>query len=52
MTPAQVIETSVITTDSSPSQDYTHLDDETTLLHVTLGFKPFTVSVNGVYNLW
>ena len=43
MTSTQVIETSVTTTDNSPSQDYTHLDDQTTLLHVTLGFKPFTV---------
>ena len=33
----------VTTTDNSPSQDYTHLDDQTTLLHVTPGFKPFTV---------
>ena len=35
--------TSVTTTDNSPSQDYTHPDDQTTLLHVTPGFKPFTV---------
>ena len=34
MTSAQVVETSVTTTDNSPSQDYTHLDDQTTLLHV------------------
>ena len=27
----------------SPSQDYTHPDDQTKLLHVTPGFKPFTV---------
>ena len=32
MTSAQVVETSVTTTDNSPSQDYTHLDDQTTLL--------------------
>ena len=31
------------TTDNSPSQDYTHPDDQTSLLHVTPGFKPFTV---------
>ena len=43
MTSAQVVETSVTTTDNSPSQDYTHPDDQTTLLHVTPGFKPFTV---------
>ena len=29
MTSAQVVETSVTTTDNSPSQDYTHLDDQT-----------------------
>ena len=32
MTSDQVVETSVTTTDNSPSQDYTHLDDQTTLL--------------------
>ena len=43
MTSAQVVETSVTTTENIPSQDYTHPDDQTTLLHVTPGFKPFTV---------
>ena len=43
MTSTQVIKTSVTTTDNSPFQDYTHLDDQTTLLHVTPGFKSFTV---------
>ena len=43
MNSAQVVETSVITTDNSPSQDYTHPDDQTALFHVTPGFKPFTV---------
>ena len=43
MTSAQVVETSVTTTDNSPSQGYNHPDDQTTLLHVTPGFKPFTV---------
>ena len=43
MTSAQVVETSVTTTDNSPSQDYSHPNDQTTLLHVTPGFKPFTV---------
>ena len=39
MTSAQVVETSVTITDNSPSQDYTHPDDQTTLLHhVTPGF--------------
>ena len=32
MTSAQVVETSVTTTDISPSQDQTHPDDQTTLL--------------------
>ena len=31
---AQVVETSVTTTDKSPSQNYTHPDDQITLLHV------------------
>ena len=30
-------------TNNSPSQDYTHPDNQTTLSHVTTGFKPFTV---------
>ena len=34
MTSAQVVETSVTTTDNSPSEDYTHPDDKTTLLHI------------------
>ena len=33
MTSGQVVETSVTNTDNSPSQDYTHPDDQTTLLH-------------------
>ena len=33
MTSAQVVETSVTITENSPSQDYTHSDDQTTLLH-------------------
>ena len=43
MTSAQIVETSVTTTDNSPSQDYTHPDDQTTLSRATPGFKPFTV---------
>ena len=35
MTSAQVVETSVTTTDNSPSQGYTYPVDQTTLLHVT-----------------
>ena len=34
MTSAHVVETAVTITDNSPSQDYTHPDDQTTLLHV------------------
>ena len=33
MTSAQVVETSVTTTDNSPSQDYAHPDDQITLLY-------------------
>ena len=36
MTSAQAVETSVTTTDNSPSQDYTHPDDQTTLLQANL----------------
>ena len=38
MTSAQVVETSVTTTDNSPSQDYTHLDDQTTLVQIIFPF--------------
>ncbi|PFX17344.1 Low-density lipoprotein receptor-related protein 6 [Stylophora pistillata] len=34
---SQVVETSVTTTNNSPSQDYTHPDDQTTPSHVTPG---------------
>ena len=50
MTSAQVVEASVTTTDNSPSQDYTHQDDPTTLLHVTPRFKPCTI-VQRIYIL-
>ena len=33
MTSAQVVETSVTTTDNSPYQDYTHPDDQTKILN-------------------
>ena len=36
LTSFQVVETSVTITDNSPCQDYTHPDDQTTLLHVNL----------------
>ena len=36
MTSAQVVETPVTTTDNSPPQDYTHPDDQTTLLREIL----------------
>ena len=35
MTSAQVVKTSVNITDNSPSQDYTHLENQTTLLQIT-----------------
>ena len=37
MTSAQVVETSVTTTDNSPSQDYSHPDDQTTPLNTRKG---------------
>ena len=46
MTSALVVEMWVTTTDNSPAQDYTHPDDQTTLLHVNFGFKTFTVKQN------
>ena len=39
MTSARVVETSVTNTDNIFSQDYTHLHDPTTLLHVTPGVQ-------------
>ena len=41
MTSTQVVETSVTTTNKSPSQVYTHPHNQNTLLHVTPRFKPF-----------
>ena len=41
MTSARVVETSVTTTDNSPSQDYAHLDDQTTLLHELVHHQRF-----------
>ena len=38
MTPAQVVQTSVIVTDNSPFQDYPHPDDHTTRSTVNPGF--------------
>ena len=46
MTLAKVVETLVTTTNNSPSQECTHPDDQTTLLHVTPGLKPFTVIIS------
>ena len=42
-TSAQVVETSVKVTNNSPSQDYSHPDDQTTQTTETLEFKPFTI---------
>ena len=41
MTSAQVVETSVTITDNSPSQDYTHPEDQTTLLHLLILFVSY-----------
>ena len=43
MTSAQVVETSVTITDNSPSQtqDYTHPDDQNTLLTVVYLIRPY-----------
>ena len=38
-------------TENIPSQDYTNPDDQTTLLYVTPGFKPFTVLANS-FEIW
>ena len=43
MTSVQVVKTSVKVTNNSPSQDYSHLEDQTTQMTETPGFKPFTV---------
>ena len=40
ITPAQVVKISITTTDNSPSQDYTHVDDQTVISYITSGFKP------------
>ena len=46
ITSAQVVETSVNVILNSPSQDYTHSDDRTSLNYdMTPGFKPFTILV-------
>ena len=47
MTSAQVVKTSVTTTDNSPSQDYPHPDDQTTLLHVTPGLNHLLYGEDG-----
>ena len=46
MTSAQVVETSVTTTDNGPSQDYAHPDDQTTLLNVIFLSQINVVSVS------
>ena len=51
MTSAQVVETSVTTTDNSPSQDYTHPDDQTTLLQryrLNGSLSLLVIIINGV----
>ena len=50
MTSARVVETSVNVTNNSP-RDYSHPDDQTTQTTETPGFKPFTVSFEGLHTL-
>ena len=48
LTAAQVVETSVIVT-NSPSQAYTHPDEhKQSTYDTTPGFKPFTMKSNGI----
>ena len=52
MTSAQVVKTSVTITENSPSQDYTHPDDQTTLFIFILApaaVWPFSVVTYGVH---
>ena len=42
---SEVVETSVITTDNSPSQEHPRPDHKTTRWHANPGFKPFTSCV-------
>ena len=49
MTSAQVVETSVATTDNSLSQDYTHPDDQITLLHNPSFPRTARPELNGSY---
>ena len=52
MTTAQVVETSVTVNNSSPIQDYVHLDDQTQpTFEMTPGFKPFTVILKLIANV-
>ena len=51
MTSAQVVETSVTTTDNSPSQDYTHPDDQTTLLEVFYSYLFIDKVLNRTFQL-
>ena len=51
MTTAQVVETSVTVTNSS-FQNYTHPDDHTTRTTDTPGFKPFTMILNFIKNIF
>ena len=48
MTSIQVVETSVNFVLSSPSQDYAHLDDCTSINDTTPEFKPFTITINSL----
>ena len=47
MTSAKVVETSVTITDNIPSQDYTHPDDQTTVLYYYYWQDHFNLKVLG-----
>ena len=48
MTSAQDVETSVTTTDNSPSQDYTYLDDQTTLLQNNFHLSSLSILITSL----
>ena len=48
MTSAQDVETSVTTTDNSPSQDYTYLDNQTTLLQNNFHLTSLSILISSL----
>ena len=51
MISAQIVQMSVTSTNNSPSQDYTHLNDQTTLLHVTPQVETINCKETSVHRL-